>query len=104
MRCGDRSLCNKQRPDPVGSTLIPKAQANANLKTRAITFTSSKIDDIAVHDHGDTAVVFALQTQQLTLGGNEISGQFRSTDTFVKRDGRWQCVATQVTRVSQGPQ
>jgi ketosteroid isomerase-like protein len=84
--------------------LISKAQADANLKTGVIKFTSFKLDDIAVHVHGDTAVVFALQTQQLTLGGNQISGQFRSTDTFVKRDGRWQCIASQVTRVSQGPQ
>ena len=88
-------------PDGV---LIPKAQSNATLKAGAIKFTSWKIDDIAVNVHGDTAIVLALQTQQLTLGGKEISGQFRSTDTFVKRDGRWQCVASQATRVSQSPQ
>src|SRR5688500_16374910 len=88
-------------PDGV---LISKAESIAAIKAGTIKFTSWKIDDIAVQRHGDTAVVLALQTQQVTLGGREITGQFRSTDTFVKRDGRWQCVASQVNRVSQRPQ
>ena len=84
--------------------LIPKAESIAAIKAGTIRFTSWKIDDIAVQRHGDTAVVLALQTQQVTLRGSEITGQFRSTDTFVKRDGRWQCVASQVNRVSPRPQ
>ena len=88
-------------PDGV---LVPKAQSNEAVKARALTFTSWKIDDIAVHVNGDTAAVFTLQTQQVTLRGNAITGQFRATDTFVKRDGRWQCIASQVTRVSQATQ
>jgi ketosteroid isomerase-like protein len=84
--------------------LIPKAESIAAIKAGTIRFTSWKIDDIAIQRHGETAVVLALQTQHVTLRGNEITGQFRSTDTFVKDDGRWVCVASQVNRVSQRPQ
>jgi ketosteroid isomerase-like protein len=86
-------------PDGV---LIAKAQADENLKTGAIVFLSSKFDDFAVRIHGDTAVVFTLVTQSLNINGNEVRGQFRCTDTYVKRDGRWQCIASHVTQVAAG--
>jgi ketosteroid isomerase-like protein len=31
--------------------------------------------------------------------GQEFSTQERATDVFVKRDGRWQCVLTHLTRL-----
>ena len=33
--------------------------------------------------------------------GKDISGQYRWTDTFIKRNGRWQCVATHASNVAQ---
>jgi Domain of unknown function (DUF4440) len=34
-----------------------------------------------------------------TENGKPIDEQIRFTDTWVKRDGRWVCAATQVTRI-----
>jgi len=48
---------------------------------------------------GDTAIVHGLWTETATLNGKDTSGQFRFTDTFVKRDGRWQAVATYSTKL-----
>jgi len=61
---------------------------------------SSMLDEFAVHVYGDTAVV--LFTQQLTgpSKGQTLTLTFRYMDVFVLRDGRWQCVASQSTRVT----
>jgi ketosteroid isomerase-like protein len=48
---------------------------------------------------GDTAVVHGLWTEKSTLNGKDTSGQYRFTDTFIKRDGRWQAVATFSTKL-----
>jgi ketosteroid isomerase-like protein len=56
-------------------------------------------DDMKVQTHGETAVV----TGRATLEGQAEGlpgGAYRFTDTFVKRDGRWHCVATQATTVA----
>jgi ketosteroid isomerase-like protein len=78
--------------------LMTKETADENLKTGRVTFKSSKIDDASVKIYGDTAIVFSLVTQSLVVGGNNVDGQFRITDTYAKRAGQWRCVASQVTR------
>ena len=61
---------------------------------------SSVLDEFVVHVYGDTAVV--LFTQKLTgpSKGQPLTLTFRYMDVFVLRDGRWQCVASQSTRVT----
>ena len=60
-----------------------------------------KFDDMKVHVYGNVAVV----TGRNTIKGvwedieHDISGPYRFTDVFVKRDGRWQCVASQSSRI-----
>jgi len=61
---------------------------------------SSLLDEFIVRVYGDTAVVHF--TQQLTgpSKGQPLTLTFRYIDVFVLRDGRWQCVASQSTRVT----
>jgi hypothetical protein len=40
-------------------------------------------------------------TDKGSYKGKDISGNYRWTDVFVKRNGRWQIVAGQGTRVAQ---
>jgi ketosteroid isomerase-like protein len=61
--------------------------------------TAYKLDDVKVRFLGDVAVVTGRNTSKGTLDGRPSSGVFRFTDVFVRRDGRWQCVATQTTAV-----
>jgi ketosteroid isomerase-like protein len=83
--------------DPDGN-LVPKAQGDADLKSGAQHFDSFKLDDLVVHVHGDTAVAFGLETEKSTYKGADSSGQYRFTDVFVKRDGKWMAIATHVSR------
>ena len=50
--------------------------------------------------YGDAAVVTGLQTEQSVLEGRDGSGTYSYTDVFVKRDGRWQVVATETKGVT----
>ena len=59
------------------------------------------IRDIRVRVFGDTAVVTSRATLEGRRNGQEISGEFRGIDVYVRRNGQWQVVAAQATRVAQ---
>jgi ketosteroid isomerase-like protein len=65
--------------------------------------TSYKLDDLKVRVYGDVAVVTGRNTSKGTLFGKAASTKSRFTDVFVKRDGRWQCVANHATSVIAEP-
>jgi ketosteroid isomerase-like protein len=60
---------------------------------------SEELGDIKVHVYGNTAVATATNTMKWTCKGQDLSGKYRFTDTWVKRSGKWQVVASQYTRV-----
>jgi ketosteroid isomerase-like protein len=62
---------------------------------------SYKLEDMRVRICGNAAVVTGRNVLQASLKGKDTSGPYRFTDVFVKRDGRWQCVATQAVRESK---
>ena len=57
-------------------------------------------DDITVHAYGNMAVMNFRLIQHLTnKDGSSETHYYRNTGTFLKRNGRWQVVAWQATRV-----
>jgi hypothetical protein len=62
---------------------------------------SSKLDEFIVKIYRDTAVVWFTQRMVGPVQGKPVEVVHRYMDVFVYRDGRWQCVASQSTRVSQ---
>jgi ketosteroid isomerase-like protein len=86
----------------VGNTdgrITPKKQALADVKAGASKVTSAEASDLKVFVAGDTASVHGRWTEKSTLNGKDTSGTYRFTDTFIKRDGRWQAVATFSTKL-----
>jgi ketosteroid isomerase-like protein len=63
---------------------------------------SMNIDEMKVRVYGDTAVVTGQSTVKGAFKTQDISGKYRWTDVFVKRNGKWQLVNAQLTPV-QGP-
>jgi ketosteroid isomerase-like protein len=61
---------------------------------------SSTLDEFIVKIYGDTAVVWMSQHLVGPSQGRQLEVTFRYVDVFVLRAGRWQCVASQSTRVS----
>ena len=72
-----------------------------SLKDGSMTFKTFDVDDMKAMVYGDTGVVVGRATQNYTWKGSNVAGVYRFTDTFVKRDGRWQLVASQSTRIEK---
>ena len=64
---------------------------------------SEFIDDMKVRLYGDTAIVNGRTTEKLEINGKELIIQYRRTDVFVKRNGRWQCVSFHGSRILAPP-
>jgi ketosteroid isomerase-like protein len=64
--------------------------------------TAYDADDITVHPYGNMAVMNFRLIQHLTnKDGSTETHYYRNTGTFLKRNGRWQVVAWQATRVPE---
>jgi ketosteroid isomerase-like protein len=63
--------------------------------------TAFTFDDLRVRVYGEVAVVTGRIDTTGMLAGAPSQGRSRFTDVFVKRDGRWLCVATHTTAVGE---
>lgn len=64
---------------------------------------ASRVDDFTVKVYRDTAVVWFTQHLVGPKQGQQVEVTTRYIDVFVIRDGRWQCVASQSTKVTAQP-
>jgi ketosteroid isomerase-like protein len=63
--------------------------------------TAYAAEDITVHEYGETVVVaFRLEGRTELPDGKVELAHYRNTGTFVRRNGRWQVVAWQATKVA----
>ena len=60
---------------------------------------SSEMDEFIVKEFGNTAVVWFTLHLVGPVKGERVQNDYRFTDVFVLRDGRWQCVSSQSTKV-----
>jgi hypothetical protein len=60
---------------------------------------SSTLDDFTIRLYDDTAVVLFRRSLVGPSKGQRLEITFRYIDVFVRRDGRWQCVASQSVKV-----
>jgi ketosteroid isomerase-like protein len=68
--------------------------------TGDIGFTEFQIDDLQVRLYGDTGIVVGQGTIKAHEGKqNLLGGKFVWTDTFIKQNGEWKVIASQVTPV-----
>ena len=78
-----------------------KAQDLETLRSGEVVNTSYVVDNWKVRAYGDAAVVTGRTTIKETWKGRDTSGQYRYTDTWVKRDGRWQLLASHTSKIAQ---
>jgi len=87
--------------DPDDGTIMTKAQSLADLKSGEDVYTSAVGDEWKVRVYGDAAVVLSRETVKEQYKGKDVSGQYRFTDTWIKKAGRWQCVASAGTKIAK---
>ena len=78
--------------------IITKAEALQMCKAAAVPIEVFEVDELVVRSFGDAAVVTGRSTIS-TGGATPGRVVLRFTDVFIRRDGRWQIVATQATRL-----
>jgi ketosteroid isomerase-like protein len=84
--------------DPTGR-VTNKAEDTTDLSSGDYKIQSEELSDLTVHVYGDVAVAAATNSMKGTYKGQDLSGKYRFTDTWVKRNRKWQVVASQYTKV-----
>src|SRR4051794_30825360 len=71
-----------------------KAEMLAALKSGEVKFESSKADELKVQVYGNSAVVMGRWSGKVVEKGQASESTERFTDTFIKQNGHWKCVAS----------
>jgi ketosteroid isomerase-like protein len=77
--------------------IIDKERFFEVINSGTLTHEMMESDDMRVRVYGNSAVVSSLTRSKGSFMGQEFTTHERSTDVFVKRDGQWRCVLTQLT-------
>ena len=107
---GDRAVFEKFFADDViytraSGVVITKTSIMASLgkPTPASEGKSAySAEDITVHEYGDTVIAaFRLEGRTEHGDGRVETAHYRNTGTFLRRNGRWQAVAWQATKIEE---
>ena len=72
-------------------------------RAKKMKFEISELSDMQVTPHGDTAIVTGTWTGKGTSAdGKPFAAKERWTDTWVKKNGQWQCVASASAPLKEG--
>jgi ketosteroid isomerase-like protein len=77
-------------------TVMSKAQFLASIRDKSNQLTLEVSEDMKLHYHGNTVVVTGATHEKGTLKGKPYQHKGRFTDTWIKLDGHWICVASQL--------
>jgi len=73
----------------------------AEMKSDTDTYSSTKLEKLDVHVYGPGMAVVVGTSREKGSGkdGKAFDRTFRFTDTWMERNGQWQCVASQVMKI-----
>ena len=74
-----------------------KAEVVGALKSGEVKFLASKSSEMKVFLYGDAGVVTGRWAGKFIVKGKTVDTVERFTDTYVRQNGQWRCVATQGT-------
>jgi len=94
----DRFLADDYIGTDEHGNMRTKAQEIEGIKAGAQLSTSGVQDNIKVRVFGDAAVVTGRNIMKGVFKGKPYSSPYLWTDTFIRRGGRWQCVASHVSK------
>jgi ketosteroid isomerase-like protein len=86
------------------SDIIKSVTAGAARPPRTDRQTKFSAEDITIHEYPDTAIVaFRLVSDEERTGTPPTITNYRNTGTFLRRNGKWQVIAWQSTKIPDGP-
>jgi hypothetical protein len=80
-----------------------KAEQLAIVRSGANRFDSIEVRDARARVYGDAGMVSEVLVLKGQVAGRPVEGTVRALTVWVRKDGRWQAVATQYTRVQVAP-
>ena len=80
---------------------VTKAETMEELKSGESSNESVELGEMQVKVFGNTAMVMGTDTEKSTYQGKDSSGKYAWLDVFTMRDGRWQAVASQSTKIGK---
>lgn len=96
----DRFLADDYLGTDEHGDLRDKAQEIAEIKAGAHLSTSGVLDNVKIRVYGDAAVATGRRIMKGLFQGKEYRSPYLWTDIFIKRGGRWQCVASHVSKAA----
>jgi len=85
--------------DNEGTVIVGKAANVAEQKE--INFTSYELTDLKVTVYGDAAIATSTYASKGTYKGKPFDSRGRTTDTWVKMNGKWLLVATHYSHIKK---
>lgn len=82
-------------------SVLTKAQFLESIRDKSIHLSQETSSDMKLHVHGDVVVVTGATHEKGTHNGKAFEHSGRFTDTWIKKDGRWLCVASQLGVISK---
>jgi len=80
-------------------SVLNKAQFLVTIRDKSNQLTLETTQDMKLHRHGDTVVVLGATHEKGTVKGKSYEHHGRFTDTWIKRDSQWLCVASQLSLI-----
>jgi hypothetical protein len=77
--------------------VLNKAETIAGRVSGRSSAQSYEVDEVTVQIYGDMAVAKTITR----IEANTLSGRFRHLRVFIKREGRWQIIVTQMTKIAE---
>ena len=76
-----------------------KASLIGNMKSGSTVYSSVEPSDVKAIDLGDTVVLTGIAQSKVNSGGNAMAFGVRFTDIYTKRNGSWQMIVWQSTKL-----
>ena len=77
--------------------VLNKAQTIAGRVSGRSSAQLYEVEEVTIQIYGDTAIAKTITR----IEANTLSGRFRHLRVFIKRDGRWQIIVTQMTKIAE---
>lgn len=81
--------------------LMDKKQFLDSIKDMSVKLTQEMSEGMKLHPHGNTVVITGATREKGTQNGKPFAHNGRFTDTWMKKDGKWLCVASHLGVVSK---
>ena len=82
-------------------TVYSKGQFLATIRDKSTQLTVEVSENMKLYRHGDTVIVTGATREKGTEKGKPFSHTGRFTDTWIKKDGQWLCIASQLSLIGK---